>query len=117
MRAMLKSKIRRACVTETNLDYEDSITIDKKVMLEADIFPGEKLQAVNLNNGARFTSYAIEDEPGSKVIYLNGTAARLVIKDGIIIILSYCYVTDEEAAKLKPRLVFVDDKNSIIENK
>ena len=117
MRAMLKSKIHRARVTETNIDYEGSITIDRKLMLEADILPGERLQAVNLNNGARFTSYAIEDKSASGVICLNGAAARLAIKDDIIIILSYCYVTDEESANLKPRLVYVDEKNNITEVK
>jgi len=112
---MLKSKIHRAHVTETNINYEGSITIDKKLMEEADILPSEQVQVLNLNNGARFTSYAIEGDKGE--ICINGAAARLAIKGDIIIILSYCYVNDDEARNFRPKLVYVDANNAITETK
>jgi len=115
MRTMLKSKIHRAHVTETNINYEGSITIDKKLMEEADILPSEQVQVLNLNNGARFTSYAIEGDKGE--ICINGAAARLAIKGDIIIILSYCYVNDDEARNFRPKLVYVDANNAITETK
>ena len=115
MRIMLKSKIHRARVTKLNIDYEGSITIDKKLMEEADILPYEQVQVLNINNGARFTTYAIEGESGE--ICLNGATARLVAKGDIIIILSYCFVEDEEARSFTPKLVYVDAKNAIIETK
>ncbi len=115
MRTMLKSKIHRARVTETNINYEGSITIGKKLMEEADILPYEQVQVLNLNNGARFTTYAIEGEKGE--ICLNGAAARLAIKEDIIIILSYCYVDDDKAHNFIPKLVYVDANNAIIETK
>ena len=115
MRTMLKSKIHRAHVTETNINYEGSITIDQKLMEEADILPSEQVQVLNLNNGARFTSYAIEGDRGE--ICVNGAAARLALKGDIIIILSYCYVDDDEAHNFIPKLVYVDAKNAITETK
>ncbi|GAH30935.1 unnamed protein product [marine sediment metagenome] len=115
MRTMLKSKIRRAHVTETNINYEGSITIDKKLMEEADIFPYERVEVLNLNNGARFDTYAIEGGKGE--ICINGAAARLAIKGDIIIILSYCYVNDDEARNFIPKLVYVDANNAITEIK
>ena len=115
MRAMLKSKIHRARVTDGNIDYEGSITIDKKLMEAADIFPYEQVQVLNINNGARFTTYAIEGEKGE--ICLNGAAARLAVKGDIIIILCFCQVEDEEARNFTPKLVYVDDKNAITETK
>ena len=117
MRTMLKSKIHRAHVTETNINYEGSITIDQKIMEEADILPSEQVQVLNLNNGARFTSYAIEGKRDSGEIRLNGPAARLAIKGDIIIILSYCYVDDDEAHNFIPKLVYVDANNAITETK
>ncbi|MBA7557533.1 Aspartate 1-decarboxylase [subsurface metagenome] len=117
MRAMLKSKIHRARVTETNINYEGSITIDQKLMEEADILPFEQVEVLNLNNGARFTSYAIEGKRNSGEICLNGAAARLAIKGDIIIILSYCYVDDDEAHNFIPKLVYVDANNAITETK
>ena len=117
MRTMLKSKIHRAHVTETNINYEGSITIDQKLMEEADILPSEQVEVLNLNNGARFTSYAIEGKRDSGEICLNGAAARLAIKGDIIIILSYCYVDDEEAHNFIPELVYVDANNAITETK
>lgn len=112
MRIMLKSKIHRARVTETNVDYEGSITIDRKLMEEADILPYEQVQVLNINNGARFATYAIEGESGE--ICLNGAAARLVAKGDTTIILSYCSVEDEEARNFIPKLVYVDAKNAVI---
>ena len=115
MRTMLKSKIHRAHVTETNINYEGSITIDQKLMEEADILPFEQVQVLNLNNGARFDTYAIEGDKGE--ICINGAAARLALKGDIIIILSYCYVDDDEARNFIPRLVYVDANNAITETK
>ncbi len=115
MRTMLKSKIHRAHVTETNINYEGSITIDQKLMEEADILPYEQVEVLNLNNGARFDTYAIEGEKGE--ICINGAAARLAIKEDIIIILSYCYVDDDGARNFIPKLVYVDANNAITETK
>ena len=115
MRIMLKSKIHRARVTRANIDYEGSVSIDRKLMEEADILPYEQVQVLNLNNSARFTTYAIEGESGE--ICLNGAAARLVTKGDIVIILSYCHVGDDEVRDFAPRLVYVDAKNNIVETK
>ncbi len=117
MRTMLKSKIHRAHVSETNIDYDGSITIDRKLMEEADILPCEQVQVVNINNGARFTSYAIEGKMDSGEICLNGAAARLAIRGDIIIILSYCHLDDDEARNFIPRLIHVDASNAITEIK
>ena len=117
MRTMLKSKIHRAHVTKVNIDYEGSITIDSKLMEEADILPYEQVQVVNVNNGARFETYAISGEPDSGEIGINGAAARLAAKGDIIIILSYCYVDDEEAGHFSPKIVHVDAQNTIIDTK
>jgi len=114
---MLKSKIHRARVTNLNIDYEGSITIDQKLMEEADILPYEQVEVLNLNNGARFSSYAIERGRGSGEICLNGAAARLAAKGDSIIILSYCQVEDDQAHHLLPKLVYVDAKNAITETK
>ena len=115
MRVMLKSKIHRARVTDANIDYEGSITIDRKLIEEADILPYERVEVLNINNGARFATYAIEGEKGE--ICLNGAAARLAVKGDIVIILSYCHVEDDEARNFTPKLVYVDGKNAIIETK
>jgi len=115
MRIMLKSKIHGARVTQVNIDYEGSITIDKKLMREADILPYEQVQVLNVNNGARFTTYAIEGKSGE--IGLNGAAARLAAKGDTIMVLSYCYVEDDEAHNFIPKLVYVDAKNAITESK
>ena len=115
MRIMLKSKIHRARVTRATIDYEGSISIDKKLMAEADILPYEKVQVLNINNGARFSTYAIEAESGE--IGINGAAARLATEGDIIIILSYRYVEENEIHKFSPKLVYVDAKNAIIETK
>ncbi len=116
MRIMLKSKIHRARATAVNIDYEGSIAIDERLMQEADILPYEQVQVLNLNNGARFTTYAIKSKQAGDIC-LNGAAARLAAKGDIIIILSYCQVTDDEAPNFMPRLVYVDARNAIVESK
>ncbi len=117
MRTMLKSKIHRARVTGLSIDYEGSISVDKSLLAEADILPYEQVQVLNLNNGIRFTTYAIEGEAGSGEICINGAAARLAQKGDIILILAYCQVAEEEAANFLPRLVYVDKYNRITETK
>ncbi len=114
MRTMLKSKIHRAQVTEVNLDYEGSITIDRTLMEVGDILPFERVEVLNINNGARFSTYAIEGEANSGVIGINGAAARLVAKGDMVIILSYCQVSDNEAVTMTPTMVYVENKNRII---
>ena len=115
MRTMLKSKIHRARITSLCIDYEGSITIDKELMTEADILPYEQVQVLNVNNGERFTTYAIEG--GSGQICLNGAAARLAKKGDVVIILAYCNVEENEAQNFLPSLVYVDKNNSITETK
>lgn len=112
-RTMLKSKIHRARVTDCNIDYEGSITIDIDLLKAADILPYERVEILNINNGARFSTYAIEGAQGSGDICLNGAAARLASKGDIVIILTYHEVLYDEAHKVKPRLVYVDEKNHI----
>ncbi len=113
MRIMLKSKIHRATVTETNINYEGSITIDKKLLEAADILPYERVEVLNINNGARFTTYAIEGTEGSGEICLNGAAARLVSKGDLVIILTYCNMEENEAQHHLPTVVHVDENNAI----
>ena len=112
MRTMLKGKIHRVRVTDVNLDYEGSITIDGLLMEAADIIPYEMVHVLDINNGARFETYAIEGERGSGEICINGAAARLVAKGDTAIILSYKVVTEEEARSSHPRLVYVDQSNA-----
>jgi len=114
MRTMLKSKIHRARVTQCNLDYEGSITIDRTLMDAADMLPFERVDILNINNGARFSTYVIEGEPGSGIIGLNGAAARLAVTSDLVIIVSYATMSDEEARKAQPIVVHVDSKNSIV---
>ena len=116
MRIMLKSKIHRARVTQLSIDYEGSIAIDRRLMREADILPYEQVQVLNVNNGARFTTYAIEGEESGEIC-LNGPAARLAVKGDTIVILSYCHVEDDEAVGFMPKLVYVDARNAVIETK
>ena len=117
MRTMLKGKIQRARVIQVNVDYEGSITIDKSLMEASDILPYEQVEVLNINNGARFNTYAIEAEPGSGTICINGAAARLAAKGDIVIILSYCHVPDDEAINVIPKMVYVDENNRIVETK
>lgn len=110
-RFMLKSKIHRATLTGTDLNYEGSITVDLDLLEAADILPGEQVQVLNLNNGARLVTYAISAPRGSGTMLLNGPAARLGMPGDIVTILSYCDVDNGEARTLKPRVVLVDEKN------
>lgn len=103
---LLKSKIHRVTVTEANLDYIGSITIDRDLMDAAGIFPGERVFIVDNNNGERFDTYAIEGPRGSGMICLNGAAARKVHTGDIVIIMAYALMTPEEAASWKPKVVF-----------
>ncbi|MCX5993424.1 MAG: aspartate 1-decarboxylase [Chloroflexi bacterium] len=112
-RTMLKSKIHRARVTDCNIDYEGSITIDSDLLKAADILPYERVEILNINNSARFSTYAIEGNPGSGDICLNGAAARLASVDNVIIILTYHEVPCEEAGQVNPRVVYVDRHNRI----
>lgn len=112
---MFKSKIHRATVTEANLNYVGSITVDKTLLMASNILPGEKVQIVNNFNGARLETYVIEGEADSGVICLNGAAARLVQPGDNIIIIAYCWITVEESRQFKPNIVFVDSKNKIEE--
>ncbi|MFC1984507.1 aspartate 1-decarboxylase [Chloroflexota bacterium] len=113
MRTMLKSKIHRAHVSETNINYENSITIDKKLIEEANVFLSEQVEILNLNNGAHFDSYTIETKKGSNEICMNGTATRLAIKGDVAIMLSYPYGNDDEARNFILKLVYVDANNAI----
>jgi aspartate 1-decarboxylase len=113
MRMMLKSKIHRATVTDANINYEGSITIDSKLMKAADIVAYEQVHVLNVNNGARFTTYAIEGKEGSGDICLNGAAARLGVRGDLVIILTYTDVPDTQLKDYKPRIVHVNEKNEI----
>ena len=112
IRMMMKSKIHRATVTEANLRYVGSITIDSALMELANILPNEQVQVVNNNNGARIETYVIPGERHSGVICLNGAAARQVQVGDLVIIISYAMLSDEEAHQYVPKIVFVDDKNN-----
>ncbi|WP_261129094.1 aspartate 1-decarboxylase [Bacillus sp. Marseille-Q3570] len=114
-RTMLKGKIHRARVTEANLNYVGSITIDEDILDAVDMLPNEKVQIVNNNNGARFETYIIAGGRGSGTICLNGAAARLVQTGDVIIILNYVMVTEEEARSHKPAVAIMDENNKIIE--
>ena len=111
---ILKSKIHRATITGADLNYEGSISIDKKLLEAANIMPYELVQVVNINNGQRFETYAIDDEPGGGQIKLNGAAARLGHVGDTIIILCYATMSSDEAKKFKPSIVKVDSKNTQI---
>jgi aspartate 1-decarboxylase len=112
-RTMLKSKLHRATVTQADLHYVGSVTIDEDLMDAADLLPGEQVAIVDINNGSRLETYVIAGPRGSGVIGINGAAARLVHEGDLVIIISYCTVTDAEARELKPRVVFVDAENHI----
>ena len=113
-RTMLKSKIHRATVTEANLEYEGSISIDKTLLKAADILSYEKVQVVDLSNGARFETYAIEATAGSGTICVNGAAARLVEQGDKIIVMSYINIDEQEALKANPKIILVDEGNKVI---
>lgn len=112
---MFKGKIHRATITEANLNYVGSITIDRELMDQAGILAGERVQIVNNNNGNRLETYVIEGERNSGVICLNGAAARLVQPGDTCIIIAYCWLSEEEAKTFKPKVVFVDENNKALE--
>lgn len=114
-RTMMKAKIHRARVTEADLNYVGSITIDSDILKEVDILPHEKVQVVNNNNGARLETYVIPGEAGSGVICLNGAAARLVQKGDTVIIVTYAMIEESELATHKPKVAIMDEHNKIIE--
>jgi aspartate 1-decarboxylase len=116
-RTMCKGKIHRATVTQANLNYVGSITIDADLLEAADIYPYEKVQVVNINNGSRLETYTIAGARGSGVICLNGAAARLAAEGDIVIIISYGQYNELEIRALEPRIVFVDADNHITETK
>ena len=116
-RIMLKSKIHRATLTDANLEYEGSITIDEDLMEAADILAFEQVQIYDINNGNRFETYVIKGERGSGTICVNGAAAKLVSRGDLVIIASYFNVDEAEAAEHKPKLIYVDEKNSIASTK
>lgn len=109
--SVFKSKIHRATVTEANLNYEGSVTIDADLMEAADILPHEQVQVLNVNNGERFDTYAIRGPRGSGVICLNGPAARLAHVGDLVIILTYAWMEREELERHTPRVVMVDERN------
>lgn len=111
---VLKSKIHRATVTEANLNYVGSITIDEDLMEAAGILENEKVQVVNINNGERFETYVIKGERESGTICLNGAAACLVQVGDKVIIMAYCLLTTEEYRSHQPKIVFVDENNKIV---
>lgn len=113
-RIMLKAKIHRARVTDANLDYEGSITIDETLMEAADIHLFEQVQIYNVTNGNRFETYALKGESHSGVICINGAAAHQAGKDDIIIIANYGLLDEEEHANYHPKLIYVDETNKII---
>ncbi len=112
---MLKAKLHLATVTEANLNYTGSITIDRHLMDESGLLPHEKVQIVNINNGARFETYVIEGPRNSGIICLNGAAARLVQPGDKIIVMAYVQLTPEEANGFEPRVLLLNDDNTILE--
>jgi aspartate 1-decarboxylase len=113
-RTMLKSKIHRATVTQCDLHYVGSLTIDADLMEAADLLPGELIHLVDIDNGSRLETYVIEGPRGSGIIGVNGAAARLVQRGDLVIIIAYATVPDAEAAALEPQVVFVDRDNRVV---
>lgn len=111
---MLKGKIHRVKVTQAEVDYVGSITVDPELMAAAGILEYEKVAVVDVTNGARLETYTIAGEPGSGVICLNGAAAKLINKGDTAIIMAYAQMTPEEAKKYRPKVVFVDENNKIV---
>ena len=114
---VLKSKIHRATVTDANINYIGSITIDEKLMNESNLIEFEKVQVLNINNGERIETYVIKGKPGSGTICLNGAAARKFLPNDLVIIVSYAMMDFEAAKKIKPSIAFPDSKNKLIKGK
>ncbi len=117
LRLMLRSKIHRATVTDASLEYEGSLTVDPVLLEAAGILPYEQVLVSNLNNGERFETYVIPGKSGSGDMCLNGPTARKGLKGDIIIVFCYEYFNEEELKTFKPRLVFVDGQNRVVEKK
>ena len=115
LRTVCKSKLHRATVTEANVAYAGSLTLDAELMKAADIVPYEQIHVVDVDNGQRLVTYCIEGRPGSGTVCINGAAARLVSVGHKIIIISYAQVTPEELERLAPRVVLLDERNRIRE--
>ena len=115
MLEMLYSKIHRAIVTDANLNYVGSITIDKELIVASKMRVGQKVEVVNINNGERFTTYVIEGKAGQKDICLNGAAARKAHVGDKIIIIAYAHMNEDEIETFKPAVVLVDDTNTLVE--
>jgi aspartate 1-decarboxylase len=113
LRTVYKSKIQGAIVTEANLEYIGSITIDEDLMAAADIIPNERVQVVNLNNGSRLETYVISGKKGSGVICMNGGTARWAVVGDRILIISYAMMETKEAVAFRPKVIFVNNKNKI----
>ncbi|MFT7086784.1 MAG: aspartate 1-decarboxylase [Rickettsiales bacterium] len=111
---LMKAKIHRATITESDLHYEGSISVDKDLLDAAGILPFEKVDVLDINNGERFTTYAIPEERGSGAIKVNGAAARMVQTGDLVIIVAYCGLSNEEAKTFKPTVVLVDEDNHLI---
>jgi aspartate 1-decarboxylase len=113
-RHLMKSKIHRATITSADLHYEGSLTVDQDLLDAADLLNYEEIQVVNVNNGARFTTYVIPGPRGSGVVQLNGAAARLGLPGDVVILIAYAVIEDEEAQTFVPRVVFVDEQNRVV---
>lgn len=109
------SKIHRATITSVNIDYEGSVTVDSELLKAANIKPYEQVHVLDINNGNRFVTYAIEGERGSGVIQINGAAAHLCKPKDLVIIISYCQLSEEEIEGFKPKVVYVNEANKIVE--
>jgi aspartate 1-decarboxylase len=116
-RTMMKSKIHRATVTQANLDYVGSITIDRDLMDATDLLPNEAVHVWDVTNGNRFETYVVEGPPGSGVICVNGAAAHLVNVDDLVIIAAFSWMDEAEARRHEPKVVFVDEQNRMREKR
>ena len=114
---MLKAKIHRATVTQCDLNYEGSITVDADFLAQAGILPHEQVDVLNINNGKRFTTYTIEGKKGSGIIGVNGAAARLVQKDDLVIICAYVQMDSKQAKEYKPVVLQMNERNQILSKK
>lgn len=111
---MFKSKLHRATVTQADINYVGSVTIDRELLDQSGILPGEKVQIVNINNGERFETYTIEGEAGSGTICINGAAARLVQVGDKVIIIAYALMDEHEARTFEPKVLVMDEQNKIV---
>lgn len=116
MLTMLHSKLHRARVTHSELHYNGSIGIDKELLARTGIMAGQQVDVLNVNNGERFTTYAIEEPAGSKRIGVYGAAAHLVDPEDVVIIIAYAHMTPEEAKAYTPKVLILDEENNVVEN-